>query len=282
MRRLIAALHRAPAASVRVRRRPAMRRLRPALLWGAATLAVALMSGSAAWLWSSGRAANALDRAGAAFVEATTAAGLTLRDVYVTGRHRASRAAILKALAIESGAPLVTFDPAAARRRLEALGWVREATVERRFPKTIFVRLIERAPLALWQRKGEFEVVDGAGVVIDGARADGFAGLPVIVGDDAPRHAASLLAVLASEPALSTRVKAAVRVGGRRWNVRLDNGIDIQLPEEGVAAAWHRLAEFDRRHRLLARDIVAVDLRLPDRLVVRRAPAASVGKDKSA
>ena len=159
---------------------------------------------------------------------------------------------------------------------------MREATVERRFPKAIFVRLIERAPLALWQRKGEFEVVDSAGVVIDGARADGFAGLPVIVGDDAPRHAASLLAVMASEPALSTRVKAAVRVGGRRWNVRLDNGIDVQLPEEGVAAAWHRLAEFDRRHRLLARDIVAVDLRLPDRLVVRRAPAASAGKDKSA
>ncbi len=282
MRRLIAALHRVPAAGGRVRRRPALRRLRPALRWGAATLAVALMSGSAAWRWSSGRVEIARDRAGAGLVDASAAAGLTLRDVYVTGRQRASRTAILKALAIESGAPLVTFDPAAARRRLEALGWVREATVERRFPKTIFVRLIERAPLALWQRKGEFEVVDSAGVVIDGARADGFAGLPVIVGDDAPRHAASLLAVMASEPALSTRVKAAVRVGGRRWNVRLDNGIDVQLPEEGVAAAWHRLAVFDRRHRLLARDIVAVDLRLPDRLVVRRAPAVRAGKDKNA
>ena len=40
-------------------------------------------------------------------------------------------------------------------------------------------------------------------------------------------------------------------------------------PEAGVAEAWRRLAAFERRHRLLARDITVIDLRLPDRVVVR-------------
>ena len=64
------------------------------------------------------------------------------------------------------------------------------------------------------------------------------------------------------------------------FNLRIDNGIEVQLPEQGVAAAWRRLADYDRRHRLLARKITVVDLRLPGRLVVRRAPdAAPAGRD---
>ncbi|MCH7555160.1 MAG: cell division protein FtsQ, partial [Proteobacteria bacterium] len=60
---------------------------------------------------------------------------------------------------------------------------------------------------------------------------------------------------------------------GRRWNLRLDNGVDVELPEAGINAAWRRLADIERRHRLLSRDITAIDLRLPDRLVVRPAEA---------
>ena len=241
---------------------------------------MALVAGSAVWLWSSGRATAALDRARIVFAHAT--AGLSVREVYVTGRNRTSRAAVLEALAVERGTPMLTFDPAVARRRLEALGWVREAMVARRFPGTVFVGLQERSPLALWQHKQKLVVVDHEGVVIDGARAEHFASLPVIVGADAPARAASLFAVTASEPSLHKRVKAAVRVGGRRWNVRLDNGIDVQLPEQGVAEAWHRLAEYERRHRLLARDIAVVDLRLPDLLIVRRSPGVRGRRGKSA
>ncbi len=262
------------------RRRAAPRWVRPALWCGAVGLVAALVAASAMWLWSSGRAMGALDLARVALVDASAAAGLSVREVAVTGRDRVPRAAVLEAIAIERGTPLLALDPAAARRRLEALGWVREATVERRFPATVLVRLTERTPLALWQRQGRLVVVDREGVVIGGARAERFASLPVMVGDDAPAHAANLLAVMGAEPTLRARVKAVVRVGGRRWNIRLDNGIDVMLPEQGVAEAWRRLAEYERRHRLLERAIVAVDLRLPDRLVVRRAPPAGDRGDR--
>jgi cell division protein FtsQ len=258
-----------PAGRGRPRRRAAPRWLRPALGYGAALTGLAVIIGGLAWAWTSGRAADQWGALAAAAVEASASAGLVVAEVFVAGRGQTARDDLIAALDVTLGAPLLAFDGEAARRRVEALGWVREATVERRFPDTLFLRIVERQPLALWQRDGRLVVVDREGAVIDGAAPERFARLPVIVGDDAPRHAARLLAVLASEPSLLVRVEAAVRVGGRRWNLRFDNGIDVELPEQGLAEAWRRLAAFERRHRLLARDITVIDLRLPDRVVVR-------------
>ena len=255
-----------------VRRRAAPRWVPGALWFGGVMLVVVVLSASVAWLWTSGRVSAALDSVRVALVDATVAAGFTVRDIRVIGRNHVTYEAVVEALAVDVGEPLVTLDPSAARDRLVSLGWVREATVERLFPDTVTVRLEERIPLALWQRKAKLVVVDRDGVVIGGVRAGEFARLPVIVGDDAPAHAANLLAVMAAQPSLGERVKSAIRVGGRRWNVRLDNGIEVRLPEGGVAEAWRRLAEFERRNGLLERGIVAVDLRQPDRLVIRRVP----------
>ncbi len=272
---------RAPRARPASPRRRWLRRvlLRPAVLAVAGgALALALLVGGGVWLWTSGRVAAMAEALRAGAIAATADAGLVLREVYVTGRVETPREAVLAALGGGRGTPLVTIDPEAARARIEAIGWVRRASVERRFPDTVFIRLVERRPLALWQRKGRLFVIDRDGVVIEGAQPRDFAALPVIVGEDAPANAAGLIAAMATEPNLSARVRAAVRVGGRRWNLRLDNGIDVRLPEDGVAEAWRRLAEFDRRHRLLARNITAVDLRLPDRLVIVRPPGGE-GKD---
>lgn len=205
---------------------------------------------------------------------ATARAGLRVEDVLVEGRRRTDSEAILAALGLARGTPILTFDPHLAKARLETLPWVREATVERRLPNTVFLRLSEREPMALWQYEGQLAVIDRGGRVIPGARATAFAKLPLLVGEDAPLNAEALLAILSSEPALRAQVTAAVRVQGRRWNVRLDNGIDVQLPETDTAAAWAELARLQRSYEVLQRDVVAIDLRLPDRLVVRTAPGA--------
>lgn len=263
------------------RRRAARLWRRPGLRHGAAALVAALVVGSVTWLWFSGRVESGLASLRVAFVEATVTAGLTIGDVLVTGRRRTPRSLILKAIGVRRGEPLLTFDPEAARRRVEAIGWVGAATVERRFPDTIFVRLEEREPMALWQRNRKLTVVDRDGIVIVGAAAQDFAGLPLIVGSGAPENAPTLLTVMATEPVLHKQVEAAVWVGGRRWDLRLGNGIAVQLPEENLGLAWRRLADYDRRHRLLARDIAGVDLRLPDRLVVQPAKLSGAkGKHK--
>ena len=169
---------------------------------------------------------------------------------------------------------MVEIDPLSARSRIEVLSWVRRAVVERHLPDKLYIHLTERVPLALWQRAGKFVVVDRLGEVVPDALPEDFASLLLIVGDDAPLHAAKLMAVFRQDPALARRIAAAVRIGGRRWNLRFDNGIDVRMPEEGLIEAWRRLAAFERSKGLLAREISALDLRIPDRLVVRPAKGA--------
>jgi cell division protein FtsQ len=209
------------------------------------------------------------------FYDLTLRAGLSVENVLVEGRRRSKRSAVIEALGVARGVPILRLDPHAAKTRLEGLPWVYRASVVRRLPETVYVRLIEREPLALWQNNGELAVIDRSGGIIPGAEAGRFAKLPLVVGEDAADHAAELLAMLAKEPVLKAKVAAAVRVRGRRWNVRLDGGIDVRLPEEGAAAAWAQLARIQREHGVLERDVVLIDLRMPDRLVVRTAPGAT-------
>jgi cell division protein FtsQ len=199
-----------------------------------------------------------------------------VRDVLVEGRIQTDPRDLRAVLDARRGAPILAFDPYAAKAELEQLPWVRRAAVERRLPDTIFVRLEERVPLALWQRQGRFVVIDHEGVEIAGTDPAHFADRLVVVGDDAPAHASALLALLETEPQMLQRVSAAVRVGGRRWNLRLDNGVDVNLPEANAGAAYERLAQLVRENGLIDRNLVAVDLRLPDRLILRVAKDATL------
>ena len=225
--------------------------------------------GGPTWLWRSGWVADSWREARVSAVSVSADIGLTVKEVLLEGRIHAPHAVVLKALGLKVGDPIMGFDLAMVRDRIEALPWIQSAAVERRLPGVVRVRIVEREPIALWQRKGVLSLVGRDGVPITNRKLGRFRDLLVIVGKDAPRHATNLLVLLASEPALRKRVRAAVRVGARRWNLRLDNGIDVRLPEDEVAAAWARLAELDRRHGLLGNDIDTIDLRIPDRLIVR-------------
>jgi cell division protein FtsQ len=96
--------------------------------------------------------------------------------------------------------------------------------------------------------------------------------LPLVVGDGANTAAGALLDALAAQPALLARVVAAVRVGDRRWNLHLRSGTDVMLPEGAEVQALAKLAELQTSDALLDRPLERVDMRLPDRLVLRPYP----------
>jgi len=209
--------------------------------------------------------ADAADR----LVAVTAAFGLVVADIEVEGRETTDAATIMAALDAPRGTPILAVKPSRAKEQLESLPWVRSATIERRLPGTLFVRLVERRPLAVWQHGGTQELIDREGTVIPVSDLSRFARLPTVVGENAAPHAAELIDMLGGEPELALRVTAAVRVSDRRWNLRVDDAIDVLLPEDDAAGAWSRLARLEQTSSLLKRDVQTVDLRLPDRLVLR-------------
>ena len=198
--------------------------------------------------------------------------GFRVRAVEVEGRERASAESILAALGVARGSPIFAIDPAAAKARLEQVPWVRTASVYRRLPDTLFVAMTEQEPLAFWQRGAGLTLIDRDGKPIAERNLGAFARLPVLVGDDAPANADAVIKMLDSEPKLAEQVAAAVRIGGRRWNVEFKNGVSVALPEDDATGAWHRLAAIEKNHRILERRVLLVDLRLPDRVYLRLPP----------
>jgi cell division protein FtsQ len=268
------------ATSLWSRRRRLPGRLRRTALWGVllaftATCCALALNHTAG---TENLVTEAVDRA----ISVSAALGLVVTDIQVEGRETTDTATIMRSLAADRGTPILAISPSRAKQQLESLPWVRSAAIERRLPHTLFVRLVERHPLAVWQHAGKQELIDRHGEVIAVKDLSPFSRLPTVVGDDAAAHAAKLLDTLASEPELAPRVTAAVRVDDRRWNLRIDNAIDVLLPEENPAAAWARLSELERSSKLLKRDVQTIDMRLPDRLVLRvhTAPATEAAPAK--
>jgi cell division protein FtsQ len=281
MRRVTLAARRAQQF---LRRPPPPRWIRPARVGGSVLLGLGLLAGLLAWASAAGMLVAVETALTGRVLGWSRDLGLEVRGVYVLGRERTDQEALRHALGAIRNEPILAVDPEAVRTRLLRLPWIADAKVTRYLPDKVHVRLFERRPLALWQRGGLYALLDRTGAVIDGPGLDlgtaaRYRHLRVLVGERAPEHANELFALLSSEPDLWSRVVAATWIGDRRWTLRLDNQIDVLLPEDGVLAAWRVLAAKEREQRLLDRAISVVDLRfLPDRMRLRVEPTSAEGR----
>jgi cell division protein FtsQ len=242
-------------------------------------------------LWKSGAVEN-----GKAWIEGVTRrvtgfAPFPLEDVTVEGRKHVTKDAVLKALSASRGDSLLTVDLHGARERLERIEWVEYAAVERRWPDTIHVALRERQAVALWQSTSigaegrtvtEYILIDRYGRKVRTVDPAESSVRLLLSGEGAAEQVAGLFLLLQDAKPIADRLRAAVFVGQRRWNLILDAGLQIRLPEEGAGEALKRVLELDRSDQLLSRDLSVIDLRLPDRITLRRAgapdPLLSVGR----
>jgi cell division protein FtsQ len=272
----------APAPRAKPKRRAPIRLhldLSPVQKWAAIGVVVAAIGMSGWVVWRSGVVSRTARHAGEQVMAATAEAGMRISEITVVGRKRTPVDQLVTALAARYGEPILGLDIQAAKERLEALPSVRAAAIERRLPGALHLSIVERQPMALWQTEGRFVLVDRDGRSIPGA-IEGFEDLPLVVGEGAPQRAYELFAMLNSEPNLAARVKAATRVGNRRWTVKLDDvekGLEARLPETDAEGAWHRLAELEKDKSLSAKQITLIDLRVPERLILRSDPQQSAG-----
>lgn len=235
-----------------------------------ALLGMGAVGGGATWAAKSGWAGESFSHAKWSMIKASAEQGFTVQDVLVTGRTETQRDDLLDALGVARGAPILAYDFQSARTRVEGLPWVLRARIERLLPDTLVVHLTERRPIALWQNRGQFALIDEEGEVITRENLGRFAQLIHVVGADAPDHVGGLLELLETQPELKDQVKAAVRVGGRRWDLMLAGGVDVRLPENGAPQALARLVDFEHETGVLGREVKVLDLRTPDRVIVRR------------
>jgi cell division protein FtsQ len=195
--------------------------------------------------------------------------GFRITSIALAGGRQLTREEILTTAGVTGRTSLLFLDAGAARSRLKANPWIAEATVLKLYPGRLHIAITERQAFALWQMGGKVSVIASDGTILQDFVSPRFAKLTMVVGDGAEAKGRDFLRLVERFPAVRDQVRAAVLVANRRWNLHLNNEIDIRLPEDNVEAALETLVALDRDKKLLSRDIDMVDLRLPDRVTVR-------------
>jgi len=256
----------------KIANRPTISQLRQRRIAALAVI-ILFIVGITGTVWSavsSGWVENKMELVKNNIIEATATAGMVVKEINVTGRQETSPSDLIETLDIKIGTPILKVEIEEARLRVESLGWIKSASVLRLLPNVIILDIKEREALALWQRNRRPPVlIDREGTVIQKRNLGKHSHLPLVVGQDAAKNAAVLIDLLHRHPLIFNEVKVAIRVSERRWNLRLKNNIEIRLPAEEIATALNQLSEYQNKHSLFDRDIIAVDLRLPNRLIVR-------------
>jgi cell division protein FtsQ len=207
-------------------------------------------------------------------------AGFRITAVAINGRRQLNQDEVLAIGGVTGRSSLLFLDAAVVRDRLKANAWIADATVQKFYPGQLRIDIVERTAFALWQQDGRLSVISEDGAVLEPYVSRRFMSLPLVVGKGAETQARDFLALLARYPQVSSATRAAVFVGERRWNLRLKDGLDIRLPEHEVGNALASLSKLDKEERLFSRDIVAIDMRLPDRLTVQLSDDAAKARDE--
>ncbi|AUC98625.1 cell division protein FtsQ [Bradyrhizobium sp. SK17] len=207
-------------------------------------------------------------------------AGFRITTVGINGRKQLSQDEVLAIGGVNGRSSLLFLDADTVRAKLKANPWIADATILKLYPGRLQIDIVERTAFALWQQDGRLSVIASDGAVLEPYVSRRFLTLPLVVGKGADTRAHDFLALLDRYPQVRSVTKAAIFVGERRWNLRLKDGLDVRLPENDVGNALAALSKLDKDEKLFSRDIVAVDMRLPDRLIVQLSEDAGKARDE--
>lgn len=224
------------------------------------------------FIYFSGLYHKTMDMVSAFLTHINADTGLVLQNVYIEGQHNVPTKDILHILEkqnVKIGQPLLTISLDAIKEDFEHLSWIKYVAIERQFPNTLSIHFIEKTPVALWQNNNQLYLIDDEGKIITGANVGPFSELIILVGSDAPANAKYLLKVIGQEKEILQKIASAIRVGERRWNIRLKNGTEIRLPEEGMEEAWQKIINKQKETAILDNGLQYIDLKIKDRIFVK-------------
>lgn len=196
--------------------------------------------------------------------------GFVLDNVLIAGQANLSTNEIVASLNADVGTPIFSIKLDDSKQILEKNSWVKSVILRRQIPDTIFVSLIERKPIALWQVNKKLYVIDEEGDIIENASIEKFMHFINFVGEDANVHANELIKELNKNPSLAAKIKHAVRYGQRRWDLSIEENINVKMPQHNFQEAYNYLIKMYESGNLFSKDIKSIDLRDSSKIYVEK------------
>ena len=211
--------------------------------------------------------------------DTTSKLGFAVGEIKISGHKETSEIDILEELGLDGGTSLIGFDTDAARLRIQSMPWVQTAEVTKLYPNGLSVKVLEKDAFAIWQNQDSVALIEEDGKEIAEFSDERYLSLPLIIGASANLKALGMMTEMTGFPGIASQVKAYSFVGGRRWDLKMKNGVTLMLPEKDVASALASVASLEAEQGLFSRDVESVDMRISDRMIVRISPDALAARD---
>ncbi|KAJ6645044.1 D-alanine--D-alanine ligase, partial [Pseudolycoriella hygida] len=196
--------------------------------------------------------------------------GFKLENVLIEGQYNIDEEDILATLNADKGTPIFSLDLSAIKNNLKNNSWVKNIVIiERRLPRTLYIRLIERVPIAIWQFNGQVFLIDEEGHKIT-SNIGNFSNLLHVVGSDANIYTSKLIEDLSAYPELAAKIISAVRYGERRWDLNLEQNIAVKMPDLHFNQALEYLAKLNKKSILFNQNYKTIDLRDSDKAYITK------------
>ncbi len=189
-----------------------------------------------------------------------------LKNVKISGIENTKASEVVNIVSELRGISLSSIDLRKTSSEINNIDWVKKSELRKIYPSTLEVKVYEHNPIAIWYNEGNKFLVDRDSKIISELNPDKFKNLKVVAGPNALEDIPVIISMIENYPDFEKKVKSMLRVGDRRWTIRLHNGITIHLPEKNVANAIKEIEGLDREYSLLSRYIEIIDMRLPDRI----------------
>ncbi|MFN3892230.1 MAG: cell division protein FtsQ/DivIB [Beijerinckiaceae bacterium] len=204
--------------------------------------------------------------------------GFGLDVITISGQRELTAPEILAFAGLSERNALPFIDVRDVRERIKSAPLIRDASVRKLYPDRLVIEVTERDAHALWQKEGEIFVISADGTPIDTIHDERFVHLPFVVGEGANLRIAEFHRILEAAGDLKSKIRAGVLVTNRRWNIKLTTGVDVKLPEIGAEAAIAALARLAREQKIIEKDLISIDMRIPGRLVARLTEEAAAAR----
>ncbi len=196
--------------------------------------------------------------------------GFVIKKIEFDGNEKVPEALLYKASGLRYKANIFRVSVEEVKRKLEQIAWVRSVEVRRKLPDRFYIRVIEREPIAILQSKYKLHLLDKYGTILEHDGIGNFGSLPILVGEGCANSAQHLLFVLNQFPKIRRQLVCATFIGKRRWDIKINRGLTVKLPERHLKYAFSILEEISDDNGFFKNDIQEIDLRMLDRVIVKK------------
>ena len=199
--------------------------------------------------------------------------GIRFQNAYIIGNINIPEEDLQNLLEPLYNKPLFNIDLDKISEELLNNTWVEEVVaVSRKLPREIEIIIREKTPIALWQINQKFYLTDTNGDIIETKYLGNFKNLLHVVGEGANVYAQDLIDKLYKYPEIERNITSAIRKGARRWDLLMQNGTIIQMPESGFDNALEYLHKMNIEKRLQKEKIKFLDLRIKGKYYIEKIP----------